>query len=432
MWMHTFVTSTETFLTFFTVKKYFIETGLIILTILVVIGALIWNPETLKHSRKTKQAVELPPSKMVWGFPLDSIQVDTIKIKPNQSLSDLLMAKGVTALTVDQLARNAKTVFDVRRFRTGNSCFFINCDSTHHPEYFIYEESPVSYVVFHLDSLNVYRGEKPITTITRTLAGTIESSLWNAFIDQGSSPALAIELSDIFAWTIDFFGIQEGDQYRVLYDEKYVEEDFVGIGRIHATSFINMGDTVFAYYFNQNNQDGYFDDKGQSLKKAFLKAPLQFSRISSHFSHSRLHPVLKIRRPHKGVDYAAPTGTPVFSIGDGIVVKKGFQKNGGGNYLNVKHNSVYTSQYMHLHGFAKGIENGTRVKQGQLIGYVGKTGLATGPHLDFRIYMNGSAVDPLKVKAPPVEPVSEVNLPAYREIRDSLKTMLLAIPLNGE
>ncbi|MBN2806175.1 MAG: M23 family metallopeptidase [Prolixibacteraceae bacterium] len=411
-------------------KKYYAEAGLIILTILVVIGTLIWNPETQRHRHNHQQLVELQPSKIVWGFPLDSIQVDTLKIKANQSLSDLLMSKGVTALAVDQLARNALPVFDVRRFRAGNSCFFINSDSTRQPEFFIYEESPVSYVVFRLDSLAVYRGEKPITTITRTLAGRIESSLWNAFVDQGSSPALAIELSDIFAWTIDFFGIQAGDQYRVLYDEKYVEEDFVGIGRIHATSFINMGDTVFAYYFNENNQDGYFDDKGQSLKKAFLKAPLQFSRISSHFSHSRLHPVLKIRRPHKGVDYAAPTGTPVYSIGDGVVVKKSYQKNGGGNYLNIKHNSVYTSQYMHLHGFAKGIENGVRVKQGQLIGYVGKTGLATGPHLDFRIYMNGAAIDPLKVKAPPVEPVNAVNLPAFQQLRDSLKTILLAIPLN--
>lgn len=412
-------------------KKYLAEFLLVVLTIIVV-GAVVWTSSETRHRRVKKTAIELPPSKIVWGFPLDSIQVDTLKVRPNQSLSDLLMARGLSALSIDQLARNSARVFDVRRIRSGNSCFFINCDSTLKPEYFIYEESPVSYVVFHLDSLFVYRGEKPITTIHQQLAGSIETSLWNAFIDNGSSPALAIELSDIFAWTIDFFGIQQGDEFRVIYDEKYVEEDFVGIGRIHATSFINMGDTVFAYYFHQNGQEGYFDDKGQSLKKAFLKAPLQFSRISSHFSNSRLHPVLKIRRPHKGVDYAAPTGTPVYSIGDGVVAKKGFQKNGGGNYLNIKHNSVYTSQYMHLHGFAKGIENGVRVKQGQLIGYVGKTGLATGPHLDFRIFMNGAAVDPLKVKAPPVEPINAANLDAFHALRDSLKSILVAIPINQE
>lgn len=410
-------------------KKYNIELFLILVTVIIYVGAFYLLQSKINSPRKHKHHIELPPVKLVWGFPLDSITVDTFKVTPNQNLSDILFSKGISATSIDRLASNSKAIFDVRKIKSGNSYYIINKVPVSSPDFLIYEESAVDYIVYNLDSMNVYRGQKQIDTIQQTITGVIETSLWNSFVDNGCSPSLALELSNIFAWTIDFFGIQQGDQYRVFYDEFYVEEKFAGIGKVHATSFINMGDTIFAYYYKNNNQEGYFDDKGQSLRKAFLKAPLQFSRISSHFSHSRFHPVLKIRRPHKGVDYAAPTGTPVYSIGDGVVVQKAFQRNGGGNYLTIKHNSVYSSQYMHLHGFAKGMAPGVRVKQGDLIGYVGRTGLATGPHLDFRIYMNGAPVDPLKVKAPPVEPINESNMKDYLLQRDSLKTILLGIPI---
>jgi murein DD-endopeptidase MepM/ murein hydrolase activator NlpD len=243
----------------------------------------------------------------------------------------------------------------------------------------------------------------------------------------GNIAILAIELSDIFAWTIDFFGIQKGDRFKVVYEERFVEGQPYSIGRIYAALFENMGESFTAFYFEGEGQEGYFDVEGKSLRKAFLKAPLNFSRISSHFSHSRMHPVLKYRRPHLGVDYAAPSGTPVYSIGDGVVVKKAFQAGGGGNYVTIKHNSVYASQYMHLQGYAKGIAQGSRVKQGQLIGYVGMTGLASGPHLDFRIFKNGSPVDPLKVKAPPVEPISPVNENTFKLLRDSMMMVIDSI-----
>jgi murein DD-endopeptidase MepM/ murein hydrolase activator NlpD len=246
-------------------------------------------------------------------------------------------------------------------------------------------------------------------------------------IDNSLDPMLALELSDIFAWTIDFFAVQQGDRFRVIYDELYVDSVSIGIGEIYAVQFDHYGEENYAFLFDQDGRLDYFDENGKSLRKAFLKAPLQFSRISSRFSNSRMHPVLRIRRPHHGVDYAAPKGTPVMSIGDGTVVARGYQKSGGGNYLKVKHNSVYTTTYMHLSGFAKGITTGTRVKQGQVIGYVGATGLATGPHLDFRVAKNGSYVDPLKVKAPPVEPVKEENMERYVVLKDSMLTELQKI-----
>jgi len=238
---------------------------------------------------------------------------------------------------------------------------------------------------------------------------------------------LALELSDIFAWTIDFFAIQKGDRFRVIYDEQFVDSTSIGIGEIYAVQFDHYSEPNYAFRFLQDDRYDYFDEKGTSLRKAFLKAPLKFSRISSRFSSGRMHPVLRIRRPHHGVDYAAPKGTPVMSIGDGTVVAKAYQKGGGGNYLKIKHNSVYTTTYMHLSGYAKGIASGSRVKQGQVIGYVGATGLATGPHLDFRVAKNGSLVDPLKVKAPPVEPVKEENMARYNQVKDSLLNELLKI-----
>jgi len=172
--------------------------------------------------------------------------------------------------------------------------------------------------------------------------------------------------------------------------------------------------------------EDYFDEKGQSLRRAFLKAPLKYSRISSHFSHGRYHPILKYTRPHHGVDYAAPAGTPVYSIGQGVVTRKGFQGGGAGNFLYIKHNATYTTAYMHLQKFASGIKEGSRVSQGQLIGYVGSTGLSTGPHLDFRFFMNGKPVNPLKVESPPAVPVEAKNMPAFQLVVDSKLAQLKA------
>lgn len=425
------VISIDTFV-FFThsdaeiVKKYLAEISLTIVTI-VVIALSIQSNETKQSTHSTELTVEIPEPRMVWGLPFDSLHIDTFQVKRNQHLSNILTQQNVSAAVIDKLARNFKAVFDVRKIKSGNTYYIINTDSTNPPEFFVYDESAIDYIVYNIDSISAYRGKKQIDTIQKATAGVISNSLWNTFVENNSTPTLALDLSDIFAWTIDFFGIQNGDEYKVIYDELYVEDKFIGIGHIHAASIIHMGDTVSAFYYDDEEQQGYFDTKGESLRKAFLKAPLKFSRISSRFSNSRMHPVLKIRRPHRGVDYAAPIGTPVYSIGDGTIVKKAYQKGGGGNYLNIKHNSVYTSQYMHLNAYAKGIATGVRVKQGQLIGYVGKTGLASGPHLDFRIYKNGTPVDPLKVKAPPVEPIKEEYRTIYTQVRDSLMNELLDI-----
>lgn len=415
------------------VRRIFVLTGLVLACVTFISCNQNRKAQTEEARITPDTTVPLPPV-LKYGLPIDSFSVTDGVVKSNQYLSQILNAYGVGMGTIDQIARKSKSVFDVRKIKSGQSySIFQTSDSLKQARYFVYENSPVEYYVYELfDSLRVYKGEKEVVTKQRKAQGMIESSLWNAMNDNGLDPMLALNLSDIFAWTIDFFAIQKGDRFRVVYDELFVDSVSIGIGNIYAVEFDHYGDSNFAFRFFQDNRYDYFDDNGKSLRKAFLKAPLQFSRISSRFSNGRMHPVLRIRRPHHGVDYAAPKGTPVMSIGDGTVIARAYQKNGGGNYVKVKHNSVYATTYMHLSGFAKGITTGKRVKQGEVIGYVGATGLATGPHLDFRVYQNGHAVDPLKVKAPPVEPVKEENLPRYTVIKDSLMNVLQQIDWQTE
>jgi len=256
--------------------------------------------------------------------------------------------------------------------------------------------------------------------------------LWNNIRKNGQNPALCYRIADLYAWQIDFFGIQEGDYYKVIYDELVVDDSVsLDIGRIHGAVFNHNHRPYYAIPFEQDSVTEYYDEKGQNLRKAFLKAPLRFSRISSRFTNSRRHPILRISRPHHGVDYAAPAGTPVVSIGHGTVIAAGY-KRGGGNYVKIRHNSNYSTTYMHLSRFATGIRKGAKVEQGQRIGYVGSTGLSTGPHLDFRVYRNGQPIDPLRMESPPVNTLNPASKTAFNAVRDSLIESLSALPLHKQ
>lgn len=380
----------------------------------------------MKELAKEKE-VEKPAPVLLFNLPVDSFTVVPGQIRSGQNLSDILNKQGISMTKVDEIAKKSVLTFDVRKMKVNNNYyFFMNKKQPSKVEYFIYEINPVDYVVYALsDSLRIYKEKKPIITMVKTASGVINSSLWRTFEQQALNTDLAITLAnDIYAWSIDFYGIQKGDKFRLVYEENFVFGKSIGIGRIFAAQFVHAKEDFFAFRFTQNNEDSYFDDKGKSLKKAFLKAPLKFNRISSQFSNARFHPVLKIYRPHHGVDYAAPTGTPVYSIGEGTIVAKGYQASGGGNFLKVKHNSVYTTSYMHLSKFEPGIAPGVRVRQGQVIGYVGSTGLSSGPHLDFRVFMNGSPVNPLTIKSPPTEPVYEKNMKEFTALRDSMMVKL--------
>lgn len=365
----------------------------------------------------------------MFDIQVDSFEVIQDQVGRNQFLADLLMQYNVSYPTIEHLTRVYRDTFDVRRIRAGNNYFLmLSNDSLRTPRFFIYEISPSEYVVYSLsDSIYAYRGRKPVETRIESAHGQITSSLWNALVNQGYEADLAIKMADIYAWTIDFFGIQKNDRFELIYERKYIDGQAVGIGKVLSARFRHAGKDHYAVYFEQNGQGDYFDLEGQSLRRAFLKAPLKYSRVSSHFSHGRYHPILKYVRPHHGVDYAAPAGTPVYSIGNGVVTRKGFQGGGAGNFLYIKHNATYTTAYMHLQKFAPGIQQGTRVSQGQLIGYVGSTGLSTGPHLDFRFFKNGNPVDPLKVESPPALPVEQKNMAAFKQLADEQKGALLKV-----
>ncbi len=353
-----------------------------------------------------------------YGIPMNDFEVLEGTVGRNQMLGNILHDHGVSARRIYEISLIPRELFDVRKIRAGNRyAMFLDSAGV---RYFVYEKDDINYAVIHLeDSIHVELREKPVVQVTNAIYGEISSSLWEAFLEQGKNPLLANELSDIYAWSIDFFGLQRGDQFKVIYDEAYVDSASVGITKIHSAWFRHAGHEFWAIPFEQDSVVSFFDEEGNSLRKAFLKAPLKYNRVSSRFSHSRLHPILKIRRPHLGVDYAAPRGTPVLAIGDGQVIAAAYER-GGGNYIKIKHNGVYRTTYMHLQGFARGIRRGIYVKQGDIIGYVGSTGLSTGPHLDFRFYKNGYPVDPLKVEAPPVEPVHEALLTDYMLVKNSV------------
>ncbi|TLX75011.1 metalloendopeptidase [Labilibacter sediminis] len=384
------------------------------------------------HSDTLSVAEPVKPIDLMFGLPVDSFVIENSKVKRNEFLASILLRYDIPYKQIDQLASKSKDTFDVRKIKVGNPYYiFLDNDSLHTARYFVYEIDKINYIVYNLsDSITITPGQKEVRKVQKTASGVITSSLWNAMTENNASPVLALELSDIYAWTVDFFGIEKGDFFKVMYTEDYVDSTSVGISSIEAALFHHRGDDFYAFNFQEDSVTlNYFDEKGKSLRKAFLKAPLKFSRISSRFSNSRYHPVLKIRRPHHGIDYAAPKGTYVYSIGDGRVIAKGYQAKGGGNYLKIKHNSVYTTVYMHLNGFAKGISKGSKVKQGELIAYVGSSGLSTGPHLDFRVFKNGKPIDPLKVKAPPVEPVKKKDMKRYKKFYKPLKKSLDAMLL---
>ena len=370
-----------------------------------------------------KEDILLVEPKLLYGLPVDSFHVEENNVRMNESLSDILTDRGVSSQVIDRIAHLPTSVFDLRKMKVGNDyALFYSRDSLRTPLYFVYSENPVNYYLYSLsfDSCKVVAGKNEVTTERKVATGVINTSLWNAMKENNLDPMLAIQLSELFAWTIDFFAIQKGDNFTVLYDQDFVKGEKIGIGKIHAAIFNSSGQDFYALHFEQEDGQSYFDEQGRSIRKEFLKAPLKIFRISSRFSAARMHPILRIMRPHFGVDYAAPTGTPVYSIGDGVVQARAYQPGGGGNFVKIRHNSVYMTTYMHLSKFGPGIQAGTRVKQGQVIGYVGATGLASGPHLDFRVFMNGFPVDPLKLKSQPANPVSQSNMASFKQIRDKL------------
>ena len=349
----------------------------------LVLGIVIFwpsnkgNKEAILEANAVDEVVDTTELQQVhykYGIPSDNFEIAEGVVEKNQNLSLILARYKVSPAKIHEIAQRCKDVFDVRSIKRGqNYTLFLAKDSLRTPEFFIYEKNALEYVVIDFkETSEVYVGQKDVVKKEHTAKVGITSSLWNAMVEANTDPTLAITLSEIYAWS-------------------YVEDKPLRDFNVKAAIFTNTGKDFYAIPFEQNDKFSYFDEEGNSLQKTFLKAPLKYSRISSGFSNNRFHPVLKRYRAHHGVDYAAPTGTEVYTIGDGVVVKKAYQA------------------------------------KGETIGYVGATGLATGPHLDFRVYKNGTPINPLKMSSPPKEPVSPENMPHFTQVKDSLVNLLRKI-----
>ena len=407
--------------------------------VLLVAAAILLNVRSCQRSASEEEGFgaeeALSSPDLMYGIAYENCDVVTDKVRSGQTLSHILGGLGVGPALIDRIDRTSRPTFDMRGLRADHPyTAFLEKDSLdkRHLRHFVYETTPIDYVVVTLigDSVTVRKESKEVNLIRRKETARITrevNSLWMATMAAGMPASLPCEVEDIFGWSVDFFGLQEGDEFTVIFDERWIDTTRVGTGMIWGAEFRHEGKLYRAIPFRQDGRLAYWDEEGNSLRRQFLKAPLKYTRISSRFTGSRMHPIYKIRRPHYGVDYAAPSGTPVVAIADGTVIARQWDPKGGGNYLKIRHANGYVSGYLHLRGYAKGITVGKRVSQGDLIAYVGSTGASTGPHLDYRIWKNGTPIDPLRIPSDPVEPIEERNRPAF----DSIKSRIVA-ELTGE
>lgn len=362
--------------------------------------------EDSRTVRTVSETVRTTTETDEFGIPVDLFDSTSRIIRRNDTFSGVLSSFGLETEQVQAALDASKGVFDVRRIQPGREMVHYAPLNEGAPGLVIYEIDLKSFVIFSFsDNVSVDVRTRDIQTRMRHVEGVIEGSLYETLRRQGASPALAVTLSEVYAWQIDFYRIQRGDAFKVFFEEETMDGKSIGVGRIQSAWFKHAGKEFVALHFEQDGKGDYYDAEGNSLRKAFLKAPLSYSRISSRFTNRRFHPVLKRNIPHHGTDYAAPTGTPIRAVGDAVVTKASYD-NANGNHVRLRHNGTYETGYLHMSRIAPGVRAGSRVSQGQIIGYVGSTGLATGPHLCYRFWVNGVPADPHRVEFPSSTPIA--------------------------
>ncbi|MDA0377867.1 MAG: peptidoglycan DD-metalloendopeptidase family protein [Bacteroidetes bacterium] len=362
-----------------------------------------------------------------YGMPVSELSVEESTVRRNETFSDLLTPYGVAYDRIVTLARSNRDVFDVRRLKSGQP-YRVYSDSAGVGRFMVYERDLTSYVVFDLGPEPSVRVEERVVEVrTRTVEGSISQSLYMTLVDQGIDPHLANEMANVFAWQIDFSRLQVGDTFRILFEERYVGDKYIGVGNVLAARFGHRSEDYTAFHFANGDVDEHYDQNGNSLRKAFLIAPVEYKRISSGFSANRFHPVQKRYKAHLGTDYAADTGTPIMATGDGVVTEARYGQYNG-NYVKIRHNGTYTTQYLHMSRIKSGIRPGVAIRQGDIIGFVGSTGLATGPHVCYRFWKNGEQVDHRKEKIPSSGPIPPQYLAEFNGQRDQYM-LSLAQPL---
>ena len=350
----------------------------------------------------------LPPS------PPKPLHKEIKNTVPAGSSITALLGDYFTAQEIYNLNLQSRDIFPFTKISAGHTYLIVTIDNQFNS--FIYEIDDEELLVISREDDQINMEIQPIIyeVTTELVQGTITSSLFNAIAEINEEPELAFELADIFGWDIDFIlDLRAGDTFQVLVEKRFREGEPAGYGDVLVAEFVNQGKIFKAIHFKDGNQaSSYYNEKGENVRKAFLKAPLSFTRISSGYTLKRFHPILKSWKSHPAIDYVAPVGTPIKTVGDGSIYRIGYTK-GNGNFIEVRHSNGYSTIYLHMKGFARGLKKGKRVSQGQVIGYLGGTGMATGPHLCFRMRLNGAPVNPTKLKIPAAKSVSRENLAEF-------------------
>lgn len=360
---------------------------------------------------------------------LDTLSITTDTIDNGQTLSDILLGMGLDNFQTFEAATIFDSLQDVRTLRAGKPYTVIDDPDTEGPDFMVYEPSVYRYIRLDLQGEGRDKKvERPVTVKERFASGKIESSLWNAMVGAGHSFALTDKMEDALQWSVDFYHTQVGDEFQLVYEQEYVEGGAAGLGPVRAARYRTGGKDIYAFYFvsKDSTQIGYFGLDGEPMKSSFLRAPVRYSRISSHYNLRRFHPIQRRVKPHFGTDYAAPYGTPILAVADGTISRAG-RTGGNGIFVKIRHNKQYSTQYLHMQRRAPGMHVGARVSQGDVIGYVGSTGLATGPHVCFRFWQNGKQVDHTRMNFPSTEPMPADYLPEYFKVRNAYLAKL-----NGE
>ncbi len=389
------------------------------------------NKEIESEEIEESVIVEEIPLIEEYGFVLNDFEVFRDTIRSGDNFGAIMDSHGVNSTRIHEITQSLGKVFNPTKIAAGKPYVVLKAkDSAKTPQYFIYENDRIEYTVVKItDSIAAFKSQKPVTIKRKTISGVIVSNLSEAMQNEGLSVLLTHEMSSIYQWSIDFFKLQKGDQFKMVYNEKYINDTiYAGIESIEGAVFVHQDKPHYAFSYVVDPQSGkgdYYDEKARPLESFFLKAPLNFSRISSRFSGSRFHPVQKTWKAHKGTDYAAPHGTPIWSTANGTVIASGYTA-GNGNYVKVKHNDTYTTQYLHMS--KRNVNVGQRVKQGDVIGYVGSTGLATGPHVCYRFWVRGEQVDPFKQNLPAAEPIADHLKEDYFAAIENVKIQLEKVP----